>query len=217
MAEGAPAVRLHDESRVEAYVLGQITLGDLEGISKAQQYEMAKVGYAALVAGKLDTAKTVFEGLLALDPFDVYFLSALGSVAQQRNELEEAERRYGRALEINPYSPFALAHRGEVRLMQGRVEEAVDDLLRAIEEDPAGRDPGVQRARATLTILVQQIDDLGLRAPGLEKQTRADPQAKTEVAVPAADKPKIPKLDPEALKKFAAESEGFLVRRKKKD
>lgn len=200
--------------------MGQITLGDLEGISKAQQYEMAKVGYAALVGGKLDTAKTVFEGLLALDPFDVYFLSALGSVAQQRNELEEAERRYSRALEINPYSPFALAHRGEVRLMQGKLEAAVDDLLRAIEEDPAGRDPGVQRARATLTILVQQIDDLGLTTPTLERQAGVASDAKTEVSVPSAGagpKPQIPTLDPEALKKFAAESEGFLVRRKKKE
>lgn len=203
---------------MEAYVLGQITLGDLEGISKAQQYEMAKVGYAALVAGKLDTAKTVFEGLLALDPFDVYFLSALGSVAQQKNELDEAERRYSRALEINPYSPFALAHRGELRLMKGEVESGVDDLLRALEEDPGGRDPAVQRARATLTILVQQLDDLGLRAPGLKTQAKVPAEGKTEVSVPSAlPKPKIPKLDPDALKKFAEQSEGFLVRRKKKE
>ncbi len=203
---------------MEAYVLGQITLGDLEGISKAQQYDMAKVGYAALVAGKLDTAKTVFEGLLALDPFDVYFLSALGSVAQQKNDLDEAERRYSRALEINPFSPFALAHRGEVRLMKGELEGGVDDLLRALEEDPAGRDPGVQRARATLTILIQQIDDLGLRAPGLETQTKAVAEAKTEVSVPSAmAKPKIPPIDKEALQKFAADSEGFLIRRRKKD
>jgi Flp pilus assembly protein TadD len=178
---------------------------------------MAKVGYAALLAGKLETAKTVFEGLLALDPFDVYFLSALGSVAQQNGNLEEAERRYSRALEINPFSPFALSHRGEVRLMQGRVEDGVDDLLRAIEEDPAGRDPGVQRARATLTILIQQLDDLGLRAPGLKTQAKVDAHAKTEVSVPTGGmKPKLPKLDADALEKFAKESEGFLVRRKKK-
>jgi tetratricopeptide (TPR) repeat protein len=199
---------------MDAYLLGQITLGELEGVTKEQQYEIAKLGHAELVGGKLDEAKTIFDGLLALDPFDAYFLSALGSIAHQKGDFEEAEARYSRALEINPFSPFALAHRGEVRISTGAFEAGVDDLLRALEEDPEGADPAVRRAKATITILVEQLRDAGIEASELEDRAAAV-KTNPKVAKVPIDKPKVPQLDADQLRRFAEESEMVVVRRNK--
>lgn len=145
-AEGA-TITGYDPRRVEAFIAGQITLGDLEGIPKEAQHEMAQTGFRFFTEGRLDQARKVFTGLLALDPFDAYFLTALGAIAQQEGNLDEAEQRFSRALEINPFSPSALTGRGEVRLSQGRLLDAASDLTKAISEDPEGKDPSTQRAR----------------------------------------------------------------------
>jgi predicted Zn-dependent protease len=137
----------YDPRRLEAFVAGHITLGELEGIPKEAQHEMAKTGFRLFTEGKLDQAKKVFLGLLALDPYDAYFLAALGAIANQQGELEEAEQRFTRALEINPYSIAALAGRGEVRLARGQLVEAAADLAQAITEDKDGKDPAGERAR----------------------------------------------------------------------
>ncbi len=155
--EGAELVA-YDPNRLEAFLAGQITLGDLEGIGKDAQYDMAKVGYGFLNEGKLDQAKTVFEGLLALDPFDAYFLTVLGSIAHQKGEFEDAEKRYSRALEINPFFSVALAHRGEIRLANGNLGGAVADFVEAIKQDPKGEHQATIRANAMLTTVQKQLE-----------------------------------------------------------
>ena len=154
---GAELVGWHPD-QLRAFLAGQITLADLEGIDKESQVRMAKVGHQYLTEGKLDLAKRVFEGLTMLDPFDAYFHAALGSVAHQQGELEEAEARYSRALEINPFFAVALAHRGEVRVLLGKLVEAAQDLTRAIEEDPEGKEPATRRARATALLVRKELE-----------------------------------------------------------
>jgi tetratricopeptide (TPR) repeat protein len=166
--------------RVKQFMKGQITLGDLEGITKVEQYEMAKIGYSYLTSGKLDKAKTVFDGLLALDPYDAYFHTALGSIAQQQNLFPEAEARYSRALEINPFSPVARAHRGEIRVMTGRISEGAEDLLRALQEDPQAREQSTIRARATLQAVKEQLQAANVTE--LAKQVREVTGSKLPVA-----------------------------------
>lgn len=148
----------YDPARVLAFMEGRITLGDLQGIGKDAQYRMAETGFQYLAEGKLDLARDVFEGLLALDPFDAYFHTAMGSVAQQTGELEAAEASYGRALEINPFSATAYANRGEVRVMLGKLVEAADDIAKALAEDPEGKEPATQRARATAVMLRKELE-----------------------------------------------------------
>jgi Flp pilus assembly protein TadD len=160
----AARARVWNPERTQAFMLGQITLGDLEGVSKQEQYQIAEVGYSYLTSSKLDKAKVVFEGLVALDPYDAYFHTALGSIAQQSGDDAEAEARYSRALEINPFSPAALANRGEIRLMSGRLLDGAQDLLRAVEEDPNGREPATIRARATLQAVRDQLQSADLKA-----------------------------------------------------
>lgn len=156
--EAGAVITGYDPRRLEAFLAGHITLGELEGIPKEAQHEMAQTGFRFFTEGKLEQAKKVFNGLLALDPYDAYFLTALGAIAQQEGDLEEAEARFSRALEINPFSPSALAGRGEVRLIQGKLMEAAEDLSKAIAEDPEGKDPATQRARGLAANVMALIE-----------------------------------------------------------
>lgn len=175
--EGGQAYPAH---LMEAFQEGRITLGDLEGITKQEQYQMAEIGHGYMNQRKLDEAKVVFEGLLALDPFDAFFNMALGSVAQQQNRPEDADSLYSRALEINPYSPTSWANRGEVRVMQGDLQKGVEDLLKAVELDPRNAEPATERARATLMVLREQLS--GLDTAALKKRAEEATKPKIPVA-----------------------------------
>ncbi|MFZ9887305.1 MAG: tetratricopeptide repeat protein [Myxococcota bacterium] len=146
--EAGATISPYNPQRLAQFVAGEITLGDLEGISKADQYKMAETGYRLLSSGKFDDAKKVFLGLHALDPFDAYFLASLGVIAVQQGDHDEGRARFSRALEINPYSAAALVGRAELLLADGALPEAASDLARAIAADPEGKDPTTQRARA---------------------------------------------------------------------
>jgi tetratricopeptide (TPR) repeat protein len=161
-----------DRKRLQKFVAGIITLAELEGISKDQQYQMAKLGHQLLRQGKLTDAKKVFEGLVTLDPRDAYFHLALGSIAQRANDLKGAERSYTRALELNPFNAPARANRGEVLMLQGRMVDGAKDLLRALQDDPEEKFPSTKRARATLTVVQSQLREVGGARPPPPKRTR---------------------------------------------
>lgn len=162
-----------DPGRVRQFIIGEITLGELEGIDKAAQYKMAETGFQLLQQGKLDDAKKVFEGLLTLDPRDAYFHMVLGSIAQRRNQFEDAEKHYSRSLRINPYSPSALANRGEVRVELGRLLEGLDDLKQSVREDPGAREAATQRARALIPVVEARIAAARAAPPVPEEITEA--------------------------------------------
>lgn len=151
---------MYPPEAVAQFMAGAITLGELEGITKTDQYAMAEKGYAMLQAGKLENARTVFEGLLALDPYDAYFHLVRGSIRQRAGEYEDAEASYTKAISINPTLASAFANRGEVRLVMGKVEEGATDLVEALKADPEGKEAAVQRARATLGALKEKLEGM---------------------------------------------------------
>lgn len=136
--------------RLKQFLEGAITLGELEGIDKDAQMRMAKNGFTLLNQGKLQKAKVIFEGLLALDPFDAYFHSALGSIAFQEKNMDGALKHFDQAISINPFFATARAHRGEIRLAQNDLTGAIEDLIEAINADPENEQPATQRARALI-------------------------------------------------------------------
>ncbi len=159
--EEIDAPQTYAARRMREFIEGRITLGELEGIDKKQQYEMAQVGHQALSQGKLLRALTVFKGLIALDPYDAYFHMALASSYHLTEQPRLAEHHYTEALKFNAHLSPALAHRGELRVMQGRLHEGASDLLKATQLDPNAVDPSTQRARATLFVLKDQLGALG--------------------------------------------------------
>ena len=171
-----PEKSAYHPSHLDKFIMGQMTLGDLEGVTKQQQYEIAQVGHGYLSSGKLEEARKIFEGLLALDPYDAYFHTCIGSIAQQEEKYEEAEAAYTKALSINPYSATAYANRGEIRVMTGNLAEGALDLVRAVKEDPEGKEDSVIRAKATIQVLREELDAVDVDQ--LEAKARAASQSK---------------------------------------
>jgi len=154
-----PLTLSYDPALLNEFVLGNITLGELEGIDKDVQYQIAERGYKLLSEGKMDDAEKIFRGLISLDPFDSYFHTVLGSIYQRRDRKDEAIEEYSRALKVNPYNPTALANRGEIFFQQGRVLEATQDFQAAIENDPDGSEPATVRCRVLAMALAKTIEE----------------------------------------------------------
>jgi Flp pilus assembly protein TadD len=146
-----------DPNKLAGFLLGTLTLGDLHGTKKDEQYKMASAGFNLIKNGKLDDAKKIFEGLKVLDPYDAFFHLALGSITQQQGDFEAAKKHYSRALEINQALVSAYSNRGEVHLLEGNIAAALADFLKAVQHDKDGKNPHSSRARILAGLFRERI------------------------------------------------------------
>ena len=149
----------YDAELMNSFILGNATLGELEGIGKDVQYQMADRGFKLLNEGKLEQAEKIFRGLITLDPFDSYFHTVMGSIHQRRDENDKGIEEYTRALKVNPHNATALGNRGEIYFRTGRVLEATQDLQAAILSDPECNEPATARAQVLAMALAKTIEE----------------------------------------------------------
>lgn len=138
------------KERAEAFVRGELTLGELVGVGKPRQVAAARKAHALFRAGKLAEAEKLFQSLVALDPYDGYFHTALGACFQRSRRFAEAVREYARALEIDRENGPARVNRGECLLELGMVEKGLAELGRAAAVTHPDAAPWSRRARALL-------------------------------------------------------------------
>lgn len=73
-----------DEARLTALVQrwaeGKATLREVRGYSDEELYAIAKTAYFFFYQGRISEARTLFQGLYAINPADPYFAKALGVV-----------------------------------------------------------------------------------------------------------------------------------------
>ena len=118
---------------------------------------MGRIGAMHYQQGNLDKARTIFEGLVELDPFSGDARSALGAVLTLQQEDELAEQHLTKAVEIDPEGIAPHVNLGEVFIRRQRIEDAMVHLRKAIELDPNETDPGANRARAMVLGIYQLI------------------------------------------------------------
>lgn len=111
---------------------GKATLKDIKGYTEHELYAIAHMAYFYLNQGKVDEAKTLFEGLVALDPMNGYYYRALGVIFYKLGESERALRQFGYAIRVAPKTPHAYVNRAEVNLALGRGAKAGKDLQQAL-------------------------------------------------------------------------------------
>jgi tetratricopeptide (TPR) repeat protein len=162
---------------------GKVTLQELQGITAQEMLAMALMGYQLYEQGRYDKAQIIFEGLIALDPRESYYYTALGAVYLAGDNLPMAQKLLSAAIRTNPHDLAAHVNRGEVHLRQGQVLEAAQDFKRAVELDPQQKDPISQRARLLATATLETIR-AAQRKSG--RGTKSNPQAST----PSASKKK---------------------------
>ena len=133
------------------------TVREQLNISPQEFAEMGRVGAMYYQQGNFEKARTIFEGLVELDPESANAHSALGGLLTLQQEDAQAVEHLNRALEINPSQIAPYVNLGEIYIRQQKIEDAVANLKKAIELDPDEQDAGANRARAMVLGIYQVI------------------------------------------------------------
>lgn len=126
-------------------------------ISNEEFTEMGRIGAMYYQQGNLEKARTIFEGLVELDPDSPDARSALGAVFTLQKEDDSALPHLKKAVELDPNGIAPYVNLAEIFIRQQRIEDAVANLRKAIELDPEEVDPGANRARAMVLGIYQVI------------------------------------------------------------
>ena len=118
---------------------------------------MGRIGAMYYQQGNFEKARTIFEGLVELDPESANAHSALGGLLTLQQDDEKAVEHLKKAIEINPSQIAPYVNLGEIYIRQQKIEDAVANLKRAIELDPNETDAGANRARAMVLGIYQVI------------------------------------------------------------
>lgn len=145
-----------DEARLTALVQrwaeGKATLREVRGYSDEELYAIAKTAYFFFYQGRISEARTLFQGLYAINPADPYFAKALGVVEMAAGNAQGALAAYDVALKLDAKDAQAYVGRAEVRLALNQKPQALEDLRRAATL-AAEDDPVVRKANAMITAL----------------------------------------------------------------
>ncbi|MDX2013808.1 MAG: CesD/SycD/LcrH family type III secretion system chaperone [Myxococcaceae bacterium] len=135
--------------RLQKWADGKATLKDVRGYSDEELYSIARMGYFFYYQGKFEEARTIFQGLYAVNPLDPYFAKALGVVEMAAGNAAGALAAYDVCLKLSPQDSAAYVGRAEVKISQNQRSGAVDDLRRAAQFVDAG-DPLREKIAALL-------------------------------------------------------------------
>jgi tetratricopeptide (TPR) repeat protein len=156
-----PMLHVDPAVRLNAFIEGQVCLGDLFGLPQGELYELAVQAERLFRAGNLVGAEAAFSGLTALMPTCDDFHTGLGAVYHRQRRNEEASIAYSRALGLNPLNISARVNRAELYLEQGEIDAALEDLALARRADPEGSNPHSERTRAVTLALVNLLKEFG--------------------------------------------------------
>ncbi len=107
--------------------------------------------------GNFDKAKTIFEGLVELDPHNADAHSAYGALLTLQQEDDLAIKHLNQSVELNSQQIAPFVNLGEIYIRRQMLEQAVANLKKAIELDPQEKDSGANRARAMVLGIYQII------------------------------------------------------------
>lgn len=167
--------KLYTAERADMVRQGKMSLRDYHAINGPEMLQMALIGFRMYEQGRYNEAKTIFSGLITLDPMEAYYHTALGAVFLAEEELDRARQYFDVAIGLNPKEVAPYVNRGEVNLRDGKILEAAQDFAKAVELDPKFEDPLTQRARVLAAAALEMIE-------GAEKQGAAEKQGKKEAA-----------------------------------
>jgi type III secretion system low calcium response chaperone LcrH/SycD len=124
----------------------------VRGYSDDELYAIAKTAYFFFHQGRVNEARTLFQGLYAVNPTDPYFAKALGVVELAAGNTQGALAAYDVAIKLAPEDAQAYVGRAEVKLALGQKPQAIEDLRRASTLAPED-DPVARKAVALVTAL----------------------------------------------------------------
>ena len=118
-------------ARLQRWADGKATLKEVRGYTDEELHAIAKTAYFFYYQGRISEARTLFQGLYAINPLDAYFAKALGVVEFAAGNGPGALAAYDVAIKLAPEDAGAYLGRAEVKLALGQKAQAADDLKRA--------------------------------------------------------------------------------------
>lgn len=152
-------VRGTDEMAIIGLALSRYRLGDIAGAYEVMQAAhrlppnpslVAMASFFALLAGRVDQARTALENATRQYPSAVLPRALLAQICLVQNRKDAARQEAAAALSGSPNSPLAQLTMGLVRLAFFEPEEAAQNLDKAIAADPRFVDAYVYLARIWL-------------------------------------------------------------------
>jgi type III secretion system low calcium response chaperone LcrH/SycD len=179
---------LYTPERSEKYLNGELNLREYHAISGPEMLQMAQIAFNLYSSGRYTEAETMFNGLIALEPTEAYYHTALGCVYMAQDEYEKAKEQFDHALALDPKELASYLNRGEVHLRLGNIMEAANDLKACVDLDKTGKDPLAMRARVLAAAALELIEGAdGGGKPAAAPAKKAEP-AKAPPAKAAAAK-----------------------------
>jgi type III secretion system low calcium response chaperone LcrH/SycD len=193
---------LYTPERSEKYLSGEMNLRSFHAISGPEMLQMAQIAFNLYSSGRYTEAETMFNGLIALEPTEAYYHTALGCVYMAQDEYEKAKEQFDHALALDPKELASYLNRGEVHLRLGNVMEAANDLKACVDLDKTGKDPLAMRARVLAAAALELIEGAqGADAKGAAKKVEPAKKAEPAKKPESARKPEPPKKAAPANKK----------------
>jgi tetratricopeptide (TPR) repeat protein len=119
------------QANLQRWADGKATLKEVRGYTDDQIYAVTKTAWFYYHQGKVAEARTLFQGLFAVDPGNGYVARALGVVEFASGNREGALAAWDVAVKLEPEDPAGYVGRAEVKLSSGQKGPAVEDLKRA--------------------------------------------------------------------------------------
>jgi tetratricopeptide (TPR) repeat protein len=136
------------QAMVQKWADGKATLQEVRGYTDEQLYAVARVGYLFFNQGKITEARTIFQGLFAINPRDAYLARAVAVVEFAAGNDKGALAVYDLAIKLAPKDPAGYLGRAEVFLSMKLLRQAVRDLNLAVKTDGDPRQ--IKKARSLL-------------------------------------------------------------------
>ena len=127
--------------------MNEVTYKEALGLTDSEFDKMGAIGADHYQSGNFDKAKTIFSGLVEIDPDNAKARAALGAVLTLCQQEKEAVIHLERAIKLDPESIAPYVTLAEIRIKMQRLTEAVELLETAILLDPHSSDPSAHRAR----------------------------------------------------------------------
>ena len=117
------------------------------GVTDDEFVQMGRVGGMYYRQGDLEKARTVFEGLVAMDPLNSDAHSALGALLTRTMDDDQALVHLNRAIELNDKEISAYVNRAEVHISRREHDQALADYTAALKIEP---NPAIYNDRGLL-------------------------------------------------------------------
>lgn len=140
---------------LQKWAEGKATLKDVRGYTDDELYAIARTAYVFFHQGKVQQARTLFQGLYAVNPVDPYFAKALGVIEFAAGNAQGSLAAWDVAIKLAPSDPSAYVGRAEVKIASNLKGQAAEDLRRA-QQLAGDDDPLKSKISAMLAALARR-------------------------------------------------------------